>query len=53
MLEHLGEGKAAARLMRAVEKVTGDGVSTPDVAGKATTMEVTEAVCRVIRSSNV
>jgi tartrate dehydrogenase/decarboxylase / D-malate dehydrogenase len=53
MLEHLGEGKAAARLMRAVEKVSGDGVLTPDVAGKATTMEVTEAVCRMIRSSNV
>jgi tartrate dehydrogenase/decarboxylase / D-malate dehydrogenase len=53
MLEHLGERKAAARLMRAVEKVSGDGVLTPDVAGKATTMEVTEAVCRMIRSSNV
>jgi tartrate dehydrogenase/decarboxylase / D-malate dehydrogenase len=53
MLEHLGERKAAARLMRAVEMVTGDGVLTPDVSGKATTMEVTEAVCRAIWSSNI
>jgi tartrate dehydrogenase/decarboxylase/D-malate dehydrogenase len=53
MLEHLGERKAAARLMRAVEMVTGDGVLTPDVGGKATTAEVTEAVCRAIWSSNI
>jgi tartrate dehydrogenase/decarboxylase/D-malate dehydrogenase len=48
MLEHLGEGHAAASLMRAVEKVTGDGVLTPDVGGKATTREVTDAVCNAI-----
>jgi len=53
MLEHLGEANAATRLMRAVEKVTGDRVLTPDVGGKATTREVTEAVCRAIRSSNL
>jgi tartrate dehydrogenase/decarboxylase / D-malate dehydrogenase len=53
MLEHLGEANAAARLMRAVEEVTGDRVLTPDVGGKATTREVTEAVCRAIRSSNL
>jgi tartrate dehydrogenase/decarboxylase / D-malate dehydrogenase len=53
MLEHLGEDAAAARLMRAVEAVTADGVLTPDVGGKATTQEVTDAVCEAIRSSNV
>jgi len=53
MLEHLGEANAATRLMRAVEEVTGDRVLTPDVGGKATTREVTEAVCRAIRSSNL
>jgi tartrate dehydrogenase/decarboxylase / D-malate dehydrogenase len=53
MLEHLGEANAATRLMSAVEEVTGDRVLTPDVGGKATTREVTEAVCRAIRSSNL
>lgn len=53
MLEHLGEPAAAARLMAAVEKVSGEGIKTPDVGGSATTMEVTEAVCEAIRSSNI
>lgn len=53
MLEHLGEDEAAARLMRAVEAVTAEGVLTPDVGGDATTQEVTDAVCRAIHGSNV
>ncbi|MFB9971693.1 tartrate dehydrogenase [Pseudoroseomonas cervicalis] len=52
MLEHLGERDAAARLMRAVEQVTGAGILTPDLGGKATTREVTEAVCEAIRADN-
>ncbi|KRA50722.1 tartrate dehydrogenase [Devosia sp. Root635] len=53
MLEHLGETKAAKVLMNAVERVTGEGVLTPDVGGKATTREVTEAVCRAIEGANI
>jgi len=53
MLDHLGEPKAAGRLMRAVEHVCADGVMTPDVGGKATTQEVTNAVCEAIRQSNI
>ncbi len=53
MLDHLGEPKAAGRLMRAVEQVCADGVTTPDIGGKATTQEVTDAVCEAIRQSNV
>jgi tartrate dehydrogenase/decarboxylase / D-malate dehydrogenase len=53
MLDHLGEGEASARLMRAVERVTGAGILTPDVGGKATTKEVTDAVVDAIHSSNV
>ena len=53
MLEHLGEADAATRLMRAVETITGAGILTPDVGGKATTQEVTEAVCDAIRRSNI
>ena len=53
MLEHLGEGQAAARLMDAVEKVTADPrFHTPDLGGEATTREVTDAVIEAIRSTN-
>ena len=51
MLEHLGEAKAAARLMKAIEKVTASGVQTPDLGGKATTAEVTRAVRETVRES--
>ncbi|MGR3553877.1 tartrate dehydrogenase [Paracoccus sp. (in: a-proteobacteria)] len=53
MLEHLGEAGAAARLMRAVEKVCADGVMTPDVGGSATTQQVTGALCDAIRGDNI
>jgi tartrate dehydrogenase/decarboxylase/D-malate dehydrogenase len=49
MLEHLGEPSAAARLMRAIEQTTCAGVVTPDLGGRATTVEVTRAVCDAIR----
>src|SRR5918996_3959572 len=41
MLEHLGEAKAAARLMQAIESVTAKKIFTPDLGGRATTREVT------------
>src|SRR4051812_45804565 len=44
MLEHLGEAQAAARLMKAIEKVTAEKIFTPDLGGKARTRDVTEAV---------
>ena len=49
MLEHLGETAAAARLMHAVEVTTGAGLVTPDLGGRATTKDVTRAVCDAIR----
>ena len=52
MLEHLGEADAAARLMRAIETVTGAGILTPDVGGTATTAEVTAAVVAAVHGSN-
>ena len=51
-LEHLGEPGAAATLMRAVEQVCAAGTMTPDLGGKATTKEVTRAVCDAIRGAN-
>ena len=52
MLEHLGEGAAAARLIRAVDQVCAAGIMTPDVGGTANTKEVTEAVIGAIRGAN-
>src|SRR5580765_6256004 len=52
MLENLGEPAAAARLMRAIERVTADpALHTPDLGGKATTAQVTEAVCSAVAAS--
>ena len=52
MLEHLGEPGAARALMTAVEQVCAAGVLTPDLGGKATTKEVTRAVCDAIAGAN-
>jgi len=52
MLDHLGEADCGARLMTAIEKACAAGVLTPDVGGKATTREVTDAVIQAIYGSN-
>ena len=45
MLDHLGEAKAAKRVVRAIEKVTAEGkVRTPDLGGTATTALMTQAL---------
>ena len=52
MLEHLGEPAAAARLMAAIEAVTADpALHTGDLGGKATTVQVTDAVCELLAAS--
>jgi tartrate dehydrogenase/decarboxylase / D-malate dehydrogenase len=48
MLEHLGEGSAAARLMKAIEAVTARRIFTPDLGGSARTRDVTQAVIDAI-----
>jgi tartrate dehydrogenase/decarboxylase/D-malate dehydrogenase len=52
MLEHLGEKPAAELLMQAVEQVCAAGILTSDLGGKATTKEVTSAVCEAVRGIN-
>jgi tartrate dehydrogenase/decarboxylase/D-malate dehydrogenase len=52
MLDHLGEKSAADLLMRAVEQVCAAGIMTPDLGGKATTADVTCAVCEAVRGIN-
>jgi tartrate dehydrogenase/decarboxylase/D-malate dehydrogenase len=48
MLEHLGERENARRLMDAIERVTEEGVRTPDLGGTARTADVTAAVCNIL-----
>ncbi len=48
MLEHLGEPKAAARLMTAIERTCEEQVFTPDLGGVHDTRAVTNAVKRAL-----
>jgi tartrate dehydrogenase/decarboxylase/D-malate dehydrogenase len=50
LLEHLGETKAAAAAMSAIESVTAEPrLHTGDLGGTATTAQVTQAVCDATR----
>ena len=52
LLEHLGEAAAARRLMQAIETVTATPtLHTRDLGGRATTAEVTQAVCRQLAAA--
>jgi len=50
MLSWLGEKDAAKVLIKAVEQVCKSGTLTADLGGKATTKEVTDAVCKEIEN---
>jgi len=53
MLDHLGEGEAARRLMEAIEHVTANPrLHTRDLGGSATTAQVTEAVCAYVAAAD-
>ena len=53
LLDHLGENEAAAEVVRAIERVTGNrALQTPDLGGSAGTAEVTEAICAEIANSH-
>ncbi len=52
LLQHLGESEAAERVMSAIEQVTANPTfHTRDLGGRATTSDVTKAVCDAIRLS--
>jgi tartrate dehydrogenase/decarboxylase / D-malate dehydrogenase len=49
MLEHLGELEAAGQVMRSIETITANSaLHTVDLGGKATTAEVTQAMCALL-----
>ena len=51
MLEHLGEADAAKALMRAIEEFASNATAkTPDLGGRASTREATDALCKLIRA---
>ncbi len=53
LLEHLGEQPAADRLMQAIERVTADArFHTPDLGGRARTIDVTAAVIDALHGAN-
>jgi isocitrate dehydrogenase (NAD+) len=50
LLDHLGEHAAAERIRHGVARVLSEGRTlTPDLDGKATTSELTSAICRAIQ----
>ncbi len=54
LLDHLGEAKAAKRLMTAIERTTADKrFHTPDLGGTAKTTDVTAAVIETIHGANI
>jgi tartrate dehydrogenase/decarboxylase/D-malate dehydrogenase len=51
MLEHLGEADAAKALMRAIETFAAKATAkTPDLGGRASTREATQALCDLVRA---
>jgi len=49
MLDHLGVANAQTRIVKAIERVLGDGgPRTPDLGGKATTKEVAAAIAAAV-----
>lgn len=49
MLDHFGEQESADLLLEAIEAVLEAGIKTPDLGGKNTTKEVTDAIIRKMK----
>jgi tartrate dehydrogenase/decarboxylase/D-malate dehydrogenase len=49
MLEHLGFPASGDLVMKALKETIASGICTPDVGGKANTLQVTDAICDRIR----
>ena len=52
MLEHLGEKRTSANLMKAIETLTASGENLPkDLGGSGTTTQVADSVCDAIKKT--
>jgi tartrate dehydrogenase/decarboxylase/D-malate dehydrogenase len=51
MLEHLGHTDAARAVLRAIETVLAEGPHTPDLGGKATTIDLGKAIASAVAAS--
>jgi len=52
MLEYLGHERAAAAIVRAIERVLAEGPRTPDLKGRARTAEVGAAIAEALRAAS-
>lgn len=50
MLDHFGEIEMGNTLLEVIEGVIRDGISTPDIGGKCKTVEVSEEICRRLKT---
>jgi tartrate dehydrogenase/decarboxylase/D-malate dehydrogenase len=50
MLDHLGQQELGQKVLSAMEETIFSGIKTPDIGGNATTKEMTEDICRRLRS---
>jgi len=46
LLEYFGEQERANKIFKAVDKSLADGVTTPDLGGKATTKQVVQEIIK-------
>ncbi|MGQ9840338.1 MAG: isocitrate/isopropylmalate dehydrogenase family protein [Anaerolineae bacterium] len=51
LLDHLGQAAAAERVRRAVQATVTAGVTTPDLGGRATTTQVTDAIVGMLKDA--
>ena len=51
LLAHRGRSEEAARLERAIDGCLRSGPRSPDLGGKATTLEVVDAICAELRAT--
>lgn len=49
-LDHIGEAELGAVLLQTIEEVTKNGVKTVDMGGSASTEQVTDEICRRLRT---
>lgn len=50
MLEHVGEKEASQLLMTAIDKISSQNITTPDIGGDSNTQEVTDAIIKEINA---